>query len=121
MGRGPSGDLDYGTVGSTSVMLSSSQAFFFPPSYAVFGKQASSFVLEHTHSYHSIHRQLETNPDSGPSSEGPHGWLAPTSALLGSADSPLPCLHPLTPANSAFRACSYRMQLQCHILWERNG
>lgn len=117
--RGPFGDLDCGMVGSSSIMLSSSQAFFFLLVMLCLGSRLPHLSWN-AHSYHTIRRQLETNPDSGLSSDGPHGWLAPTSALLGSADSPLPCLHPLTLANSAFRACSYRRQLKRHILWERN-
>lgn len=114
-GRGPCGDLD---CGMGTVTLSSSQAFFLTSSYAMGSRRPH--VSWNGHSYQTIPRQLEMKPDSGPSSDGPHGWLAPTSGLLGSADCPLPCLHPLTPANSAFGACSYRMQLQLHILWERN-
>lgn len=44
-GRGRFGDLDCG-VGT--VMLSPSQAFLLTPSHALFGKQASSCVLERT-------------------------------------------------------------------------
>ena len=44
-GRVPCGDLD---CGMGTVTLSSSQAFFLTPSYALFRKQASSCVLEWT-------------------------------------------------------------------------
>ena len=43
------------------------------------------------HSYQTIPRQLEMKPDSGPSSDEPHGWLAPTSASWAA-------LIPLCPA-----------------------
>lgn len=44
-GRGPCGDLD---CGMGTITLSPSQAFFLTPRHALFGKQASSCVLERT-------------------------------------------------------------------------